>query len=152
MPWRRERLPTPGFQPGEFHGLENSCIVHGVANMKSVGHDWLSLFVFTLIHIFITFNFFLFPLKQNRKCQDSIVGSGDRKHPEGQKLEGWLPYSLLQGLVVPDVDNLDLKIPLIYQQSSENSQELYRPKILPKYFAPKIAKNNFLFWELARNS
>ena len=21
MPWRRERLPTPGFWPGEFHGL-----------------------------------------------------------------------------------------------------------------------------------
>jgi len=27
MPWRRERLPTPVFWPGEFHG----CIVHGVA-------------------------------------------------------------------------------------------------------------------------
>ena len=21
IPWRRERLPTPGFWPGEFHGL-----------------------------------------------------------------------------------------------------------------------------------
>ena len=27
-PWRRERLPTAVFWPGEFHGL---CIVHGVA-------------------------------------------------------------------------------------------------------------------------
>ena len=26
-PWRRERLPTPVFSPGEFHGL-----VHGVTN------------------------------------------------------------------------------------------------------------------------
>jgi len=26
MPWRRERLPTPVFWPGEFHEL-----VHGVA-------------------------------------------------------------------------------------------------------------------------
>lgn len=50
------------------------------------------------------------------------------------------------------MDNLDLKIPLIYQQSSEKSQELYRLKILPKYFAPKIAKENFLFWKLARDS
>ena len=53
---------------------------------------------------------------------------------------------------MPDVDNLDLRIPLIDQQSSEKSQELYRPKILPKYFAPKIAKENFLIWELARDS
>ena len=28
IPWRRERLPTPVFWPGEFHGL---YIVHGVA-------------------------------------------------------------------------------------------------------------------------
>ena len=55
IPWRRERLPTPVFWPGEFHGLYNSglgrfpgegkgyplqysglenstdCIIHGVA-------------------------------------------------------------------------------------------------------------------------
>jgi len=24
IPWRRERLPTPVFWPGEFHGLYNS--------------------------------------------------------------------------------------------------------------------------------
>ena len=23
MPWRRERLPTPAFWPGEFHGLDS---------------------------------------------------------------------------------------------------------------------------------
>ena len=28
IPWRRERLPTPIFWPGEFHGL---YIVHGAA-------------------------------------------------------------------------------------------------------------------------
>ena len=33
IPWRRERLPTPVFWPGEFHGH----IVHG---MQRVGHDW----------------------------------------------------------------------------------------------------------------
>ena len=33
IPWRRERLPTPVFWPGEFHGLYT---VHGVA----VRHDW----------------------------------------------------------------------------------------------------------------
>ena len=30
IPWRRERLPTPLFQPGEFHGLYT---VRGAANM-----------------------------------------------------------------------------------------------------------------------
>ena len=25
MPWRRERLPTPVFWPGEFHGLYSPC-------------------------------------------------------------------------------------------------------------------------------
>ena len=34
IPWRREWLPTPGFWPGEFHGL----IVHGVAKSWT----WLS--------------------------------------------------------------------------------------------------------------
>ena len=32
IPWRRERLCTPVFWPGEFHGLYSPfCIVHGVA-------------------------------------------------------------------------------------------------------------------------
>ena len=25
IPWRRERLPTPVFWPGEFHGLDSPC-------------------------------------------------------------------------------------------------------------------------------
>ena len=37
IPWRRERLPTPVFWPGEFHGL-----VHGVAK----SWKWLSDFHF----------------------------------------------------------------------------------------------------------
>ena len=37
-PWRRERLPTPGFWPGEFHGLYSpwGC-------KKSDTTEWLSL-------------------------------------------------------------------------------------------------------------
>ena len=31
IPWRRERLPTPVFWPGEFHGF----IVHGVAKSQT---------------------------------------------------------------------------------------------------------------------
>ena len=31
IPWRRERLPTPVFWPGEFHGL---YIVHGVTKSQ----------------------------------------------------------------------------------------------------------------------
>ena len=38
-PWRRERLPTPVFWPGEFHGL----YVHGVAKSWT----WLRNFYFT---------------------------------------------------------------------------------------------------------
>ena len=30
IPWRRERLPTPVFLPGEFHGQRNLEGVHGV--------------------------------------------------------------------------------------------------------------------------
>ena len=39
MPWRRERLPTPVFWPGEFH---RQYIVHGVAELDTA--EQLSLF------------------------------------------------------------------------------------------------------------
>ena len=42
IPWRRERLPTPAFWPGEFHRL---YIVHGVTNSRIQ----LSDFYFTFI-------------------------------------------------------------------------------------------------------
>ena len=47
MPWRRERLPTPVFWPGKFHGL-----VHGVAK------SWLRLndFHFTSLHMVTVVN------------------------------------------------------------------------------------------------
>ena len=32
FPWRRERLPTPVFWPGAFHGL---YIVHGIAKSQT---------------------------------------------------------------------------------------------------------------------
>ena len=44
IPWRRERLPTPVFWPGEFHGL---YIVHGVIKSQTQ----LSDFHFTLLQI-----------------------------------------------------------------------------------------------------
>ena len=34
FPWRRERLPTPVFWPGEFHGL----YIQSMA-LQKVGHD-----------------------------------------------------------------------------------------------------------------
>ena len=37
IPWRRERLPTPVFQPRELHGMGS----------QKVGHDWAT---FTLIY------------------------------------------------------------------------------------------------------
>ena len=36
-PWRRERLPTPVFWPGEFHGL---YIVHGVTKSRTQLKDF----------------------------------------------------------------------------------------------------------------
>ena len=41
IPWRRERLPTPVFWPGEVHGLYSSM------GSQRVGHDWAT-FTFTL--------------------------------------------------------------------------------------------------------
>ena len=38
MPWRRERLPTPVFWPGEFHGL---CSLWGCKELDTT--EWLSL-------------------------------------------------------------------------------------------------------------
>ena len=34
IPWRRERLPTPVFRPGEFHGLHSQS-----TGWQRVGHD-----------------------------------------------------------------------------------------------------------------
>ena len=42
-PWRRERLATPVFWPGEFHGLYYS------PRGRRVGHDWVT-FTFTNGH------------------------------------------------------------------------------------------------------
>ena len=36
IPWRRERLPTPVFWPGEFHGLNSPWCC-------GVGHDWVTV-------------------------------------------------------------------------------------------------------------
>ena len=40
MPWRRERLPTPVFWPGEFHGLYNPW---GHKELDTT--EWLSLHI-----------------------------------------------------------------------------------------------------------
>ena len=61
IPWRRERLPTPVFWPGEFHGLD--CIVQGVAKSQT----WLSDFHFpklfitpaVFFHSFVSYPLFL---------------------------------------------------------------------------------------------
>ena len=37
IPWRRERLPTPVFLPGEFHGQKSLSM-----GLKRVRHDWVT--------------------------------------------------------------------------------------------------------------
>ena len=45
IPWRRERLPTPVFWPGEFHGLYSACVAkskfEGAWLLLSGFLDWL---------------------------------------------------------------------------------------------------------------
>ena len=36
IPWRRERLPTPGFWPGEFHGLDTMSLPGGLGAASGV--------------------------------------------------------------------------------------------------------------------
>ena len=45
IPWRRERLPTPGFWPEEFHGL----YIHGVAKSRTRLRDFHFHFQLTTI-------------------------------------------------------------------------------------------------------
>ena len=43
IPWRKERLPTPVFWPGEFHGLSRPW------GSQRVGHNWAAFnFTFTV--------------------------------------------------------------------------------------------------------
>ena len=44
IPWRRERLPTPVFWPGEFHGL------YGVAKSRTRLSDFTFTLLFTFMH------------------------------------------------------------------------------------------------------
>ena len=49
MPWRRERLPTPVFWPGEFHG-QRSLAGYIVQGTQRVRHDWVTFtFFFSLV-------------------------------------------------------------------------------------------------------
>ena len=63
IPWRRERLPTPVFWPGEFHG-----VVHGV--IKS--WTWLSdfhfhLYIFDFVHNTKCFK------KELKECRENMI-------------------------------------------------------------------------------
>ena len=49
IPWRRERLPTPVFWPGEFHGLyspwgrKESDMTERLSQASSWTHPWISI-------------------------------------------------------------------------------------------------------------
>ena len=55
IPWRRERLPTPVFWPGEFHGPYSPW------GSQKVGHDW-ETFILHSSHIHINRHFILHSL------------------------------------------------------------------------------------------
>ena len=54
IPWRRERLPTPVFQPGEFCGLYSpwSCKESDRTQQLSLSLFKLGIIIFNLIYLF----------------------------------------------------------------------------------------------------
>ena len=68
IPWRRERLPTPVFWPGESHGLQSM-------ESQRVGHDWVT---------------FTFPLN-NLQMSQNVVNPEKKKTKSKNTL-----YSMLQ--------------------------------------------------------
>ena len=49
FPWRRERLPTPVFQPGEFHGLYSPW----------VAKSWTRLSNFHFMTLYVAMNYLM---------------------------------------------------------------------------------------------
>ena len=45
IPWKRERLPTPVFWPGEFPGVARNSM-----ELQRIRHDWVDWVTFTLHH------------------------------------------------------------------------------------------------------
>ena len=76
IPWRRERLQTPVFWPGEFHEL---YIVHGVA--KST-RDWVT---FTSLYVFIAQGTIF-----NIKAPDAGKDWGREEKGEDGGWDGWM--------------------------------------------------------------
>ena len=69
IPWRRERLPTPVFWPGEFHGLYSPW-GHKELDMT----EWLSLYITDghLYLIFMNFSQILLPFPRMCPIQCSV--------------------------------------------------------------------------------
>ena len=55
IPWRRERLPTPVFWPGEFHGLYSPWghKESDPTEQLSLTHSFHSIYVLQFIHSFV---------------------------------------------------------------------------------------------------
>ena len=75
IPWRKERLPTPVFWPGEFHGLNSQW---GRKELDAT--EWLSLSLFLACICciwFLSSNFLLFPslFAQELLFQEAFSGS-----------------------------------------------------------------------------
>ena len=59
IPWRRERLPTPVFWPGEFHGLHSSwgCKELDITEWISLSTMWVFCCCFALLNFWMLLYF-----------------------------------------------------------------------------------------------
>ena len=67
IPWRRERLPTPVFWPGEFHGQRSLAGYIQSMGSQRVGHDWAT-FPFTFSSLSVLFKFFMVSMYHFREA------------------------------------------------------------------------------------
>ena len=86
IPWRRERLPTPAFWPGEFHGLYSPW-GHKVSDTT----EWLSLH-FTSVMVSVLY------LELNLELPTKIIREIGQffNYPNVMKVEGFVSWFCVQ--------------------------------------------------------
>ena len=93
IPWRRERLPTPVFWPGEFHGRRSLAGYSLWGHKESDTTEWLSLSLFMYQKLLLRDCGRDF--KTQEKINDIYVDNQANKKKqlttlEGKKRQGWI--------------------------------------------------------------